>query len=650
MVKRLLATILTCSPILLFSQSIQLGLGAEGNLNNVIVNPDSKSVIGTTWGDTLHFKHQSVTMPFSYKIPIFFRYKMNNGLWFELNYATENINIESTGDANHPDEVLADWVNEYLVQDLWPEYDAMYNGNPNYGLDTITQTEFLEQYWSAAFQKEYDFWNEKFTYLQRTSYNSLGIQIGYTFLRTKKIRPFISTGFTWSSQKHKYQLKSLSYSADSKNYTEFNNYYDLLQEMPELNHNLFFVSLNLGMEIHKMRFGISARTTINSLEQSKFEIERLTQDQTLKMMWSLGAYANFSLFDFNLRDAGDRKKLKDDELKVLGDYKEKKKKIKLSVGLDLPFYTDISNHFEQTNPDSASLSWYTNEGEEWPIIENVWIYHQKAVLEPDEVNSTIEDNAYSEIIALGNIKMIRQFPQLSFNMEYEPVDWFSMETKIGYQFNEIHTQGRYIFQKISYFELYDSLGNFEGWDYYSDESMRPIVFRETFHNISIAERLNFKFTVVPGFMIGFSGGAKANLFLPGKFRIDEVNYNNIDLLSDFNDYWTNGNNDKNWVDYEDYTNGMYYDDYNFFYFDEMVIQSDQLGDYIDFEQTFNDVGEDQRMSNFKNKINFTWMAGIDFYFERLRFNIYTEGAITDINFLYRDYLSVGMGIHYYIRK
>ncbi|MEZ4938008.1 MAG: hypothetical protein R2799_10505 [Crocinitomicaceae bacterium] len=652
MVKKLLAATTLFFTFFSTAQNIQLGLGAEGYINGVITN-NNQSEVGFTNGyntyldqfgfdslvpiiDTMFLTHNKFTAPFSFRVPIFVRYKMKNGMWFQLDYATENLTFKSSGDLNYSDEWISNSTLYYMSNYLWPHYDTTYNYN---GIDS---TQFMEDFYDVSFEKEKNYWKEGFAYKEMVSVNSLGFQFGYTFLRTKKIRPFLSIGFTWSSRKYKYSLQSLS----STNYYG-NNEYTFVNELPEINQNLFFTNLTLGVEIHKIRFGLAGRININSLEDPYRNVERLSTNQILKTMYSFGGFMNFSLFDFNLRDAGDRKKLKDDEMKVLGDYVENKKKIKLSFGLDLPLYTNISNQYEQFGSYESELYWETNQGEQWGLAENVWIWHQKYVIEPDEANVSMEENEYNEILALGGIKMIKQFPGISFNMEYEPVSWFSWETKIGYQYNEYHTQGRFISQKVNWYFINDTSGGY--WDYYSTETMSPIVLRETFHNLSLGQRFNFKFNVVPGFQIGFSGGAKANFFIPGTFVIEPNEYNDDPILPEFDSYWTRGtgNYGEKWKDIEDYSIGDTYDEYNFVYFDEVAY--DQNGD-LDLGSTFKNVGDDERMAHFKNKINFTWMAGIDFYFERLRFNLYTEGAITDINFLYRDYLSVGLGIYYYLRK
>lgn len=651
MVKRLLAICLLSLSTSIFSQSIQLGLGAEGYLNNIIFDKQgrSKSQVQDPYisQDTsrnplteYNFYFENGSAPFTWRIPIFMRYTMKNGLWFQLDYSTEKIAYRFNGNGNFSEGWLVESVQLWL-DELWWDYNA-FGWNEN----NISYEQFRDLYIEDIEDKERQFWNEPFSYKETTTLNNLGINIGYTFLRTKKIRPFISAGFTWASKKHKFHQQSLSF-----NSSYFSDYNEVLNEMPTINENMYLVDLKLGVEIHKIRFGISGRTTIGNIQSQSPDPSRYSSENVYKMMYSFGGFMHYSLFDFNLREAGDRKKLKDDELKVLGDFQEKKKLVKLSIGVDLPLYTNINSYYEQTNAIyGEELILTTDNGDQLSFTENLLIMHQRDVIEPNSSNTAMENNYYLEIAALGEIKKINQFPGLSFNIELEPVKWFSWETKLGYQFNEFQIEGKLYRQYDNFYNEWDTTLN----DYFitwnegaSFQYMTYLVQRESFHNVSLGQRFNFKFDIVPGFQIGFSGGAKANLFLSGKFRIEPEDYNSWEIQRDFDQYWNRGENSDKWYSINDFDPNLYYDEYNLVTFDKPVYDVD--GD-LDFENTFVDVPESEKMSNFTNRFNFTWMAGIDFYFERLRFNIYGEGAITDINFLYRDFFTVGLGIHYYLRK
>lgn len=613
MVKKLLFITLLISS-LGYGQSLELGIGAQGNLNWLKGNESFTTLTldKAPYFDTVYFRFDDTKMDVSFSIPLFLRFRTKFGLWLDLNYSTEKLTTRVSGTSNYSENYLNDYT-----------YYSMYNAWQTDG-SNLTEQEFYDTYYDIFYQNEKDEWEEDVSYLEITKYNNFEFNVGYTFLRTKKIRPFISLGLNWYNRVWINHYQELHYN------TEWvNEYSTIYKTIPRMNSNIFLLNLGVGVELFNMQLGLKARQSVGYIQEYEFydqlknEAGFFTSD-LYEHITSFSFYMKYNLFNFNLRSKEDRKKLKDDELKVLGDFKEKNKIIKLGIGIDLPIYTNINSHTDKYGwgRDSIFISDYDSN---MFFIEKLFLYNDKNEVQVNQGTGLLDTNNVLTIVGLGRIKRIHQLPRVSFKMEVEPIKYFSYETNINYQYAEFDTEAKY------YQSSYD-------WDN-SEESevMRSLVLRQSFHNISLGQKLNFKYDVSPGMYVGINGGVNFNFMLPGKFKYTEMGYNDNELLEEFDKWHLRGDNSKAW---NQFSPDDFYSDYSMF-----TAEFDDVGDLIT-----SDVTDENRMSTFGQRFWISWTAGLDFYYDKLKISPYVEGKISDINFMYQDYFSVGLGFTYYLRK
>ncbi|MCB0477267.1 MAG: hypothetical protein KDC84_03835 [Crocinitomicaceae bacterium] len=603
MVKKLLLLVLLTTTFS-FGQRFELGIGAKGNFNWMKSNDDFTSGIVDVYDDTLFMKFDQVKMNMSYSIPVFVRFRTNFGFWTELSFSTEKLTTKGYGTANYSDYTLNGWVMYNLTQDY-----------PNSGYNDPNQ--FRLDYYDQYFNREKEYWEEQVAYEEVTQYNNVALNFGYTFLRTKKFRPFALLGVEWNSRTNKNHYQSLIYSS-----YWIEDYSPLYRKLPRLNSHLFFINIGAGIELYNMQLGLNLRQSVGYTQEYEFkdEVDKTSNpySELYKNITGISFFLKYSLFNFNIRNADDRKKLKEEELKVLGDFKEKSKIIKLSVGAHVPIYTNVNSLYDKRYPKDTVLIMENGAA----FTENVYLYNQRVESGVGPTGGFVTDTAYT-LVGLGRIKRISIFPKLSFGVEVEPVKYFSYEASLNYQFSEYDTEAKVLKYDINWVNNTSSY------------LQRTTVMRQTLHTISIGQKLNVKYDVTPELFIGVNGGVNLNFIAPGKHKSDYPGYNADPIFEEFDNFIFRGDSTRNWN--FDYGGGDPNNIYQYVYLNE------QTG-------YFEGVPTDEVMTIDKGRFWMTWTAGIDIYFDRLRISPYIEGAIIDQNFLYQDYLSGGIGFTFYLRK
>lgn len=613
MVKRLLLLVLLVSSIS-FGQRFELGIGAKGNFNWLKGYDDFVTGTVDTYGDTLFMNFDNMKLNFSYSIPVFVRFRTKFGFWAELNLTTEKLHSTVSGQANYSNWQLDQWTNQNLMND--------WNNDTQLGQMFQTYQDFENAMYDQYYNREEDYWSEQLSYEEVTQYNNVALNFGYTFLRTKKFRPFALLGFEWNSRTNKNHYQSLDY-------TSFfiDDYSKIYRKLPRLNSHLFFLNIGGGIELYNMQLGFNLRQSLGYAQEYEFkdEVDEATNpySELYKNLTSVSFFLKYSLFNFNIRSGEDRKKLKEEELKVLGDFKEKGKLVKLSLGAHVPIYTNVNSLYDQTyNRDSIYIQSHPNL-ETFYVDENVWIQHYRTEYGVNSLGDFDTVNTHT-LIGLGRIKRISIFPKISFGVEIEPIKYFSYEASLNYQFTEYDTEAK----------LYEF-----GYDWQNTgepyQKMRSTVLRQTINTISIGQKVNVKYDVTPELFIGINGGVNLNFIAPGKFKFQEPGYNADPLFEEFDKYIFRGDTSKNW-NYA-YGGGSATEAFFYEYYDQ------QTGNFVP-------VPENEVMTLEKGRFWLTWTAGIDFYFDRLRISPYVEGAIIDQNFLYRDFFTAGLGFTFYLRK
>jgi hypothetical protein len=612
MVKRLLLITLLFSSFS-FSQTFELGFGAKGNFNWLKGNEEFLTGTFDSYGDTVYFNFNRTKMDFSYSIPIFLRFRTNFGFWTELSFATETMRATISGTSNYSQNYLQFYTEQEMIDD--------YNNQSN-NLQTIypTYNDFYNNEFGSYYNRESDYWEEKVSYREITQYNNVTVNFGYTFLRTKKIRPFALLGFEWNSRANKNHYQEL-------NYKTFwvTDYSTIYRKLPRLNSHLFFLNIGAGIEMHNLQLGMHLKQSLGYAQEYEFkdeiDEEANPYSDLYKNITSFSFYLKYSLFNFNVRSSADRKKLKDDELKVLGDFKEKSKICRISLGVSVPFYTNINSFYDQTyNPDTIYQS---ANNPNMVMDENVVISNFRE--ESGIVSGgNFETRNTATHIGLGRIKRINQFPKLDFVLEIEPVKYFSYEASIGYQYAEYDTEA-----KVLHF-------GYDWQDQEDIETLESTVLRQNINTISIGQKLNVKYDVTPELFIGINGGVMFNFFIPGKYKFQNPGYNNDPLFEEFDKYYVRGDSSKNWNNTIDGAG----DPSNSYYFRS----------YNPDSQLLEDIGRDEVMTPQQGRFWMSWTAGIDFYYDRLKVSPYVGGKIIDMNFLYRDFFNVGIGFFFYLRK
>ncbi|MEZ4938006.1 MAG: hypothetical protein R2799_10495 [Crocinitomicaceae bacterium] len=601
MVKRLLLFVLLTSTLAI-GQRFELGIGLKGNFNWLKGNDEFLTGTIDKDGDTLFMNFDETKINFSYSIPIFVRFRTKFGFWSELNFTTEKLNSVVSGTANYGAYSLDQWTQSYLESDF-----------PN----GYTQ-DIYDQY----YLRTQEYFKEQVSYEEVTQYNNIALNFGYTFLRTKKFRPYALLGFEWNSRTNKNHYQSLEFESY---YVE--NYSTIYRKLPRLNSHLFFINIGGGIELYNMQLGFNLRQSVGYAQEYEFkdEVDEATNpySELYKNITSISFFLKYSLFNFNIKSSEDRKKLKNEELKVLGDFKEKNKLVRLSLGGHVPIYTNVNSLYDQTYPkDQLYVASHPNLDTVY-VDENVWIEHYRT-----EYNANASggiDTLYSHtFIGLGRVKRISIFPKISFGVEIEPVKYFSYEASLNYQYTEYDTEA-----KVYEFG-YNWAQNAQPY-----QTLRSTVLRQTLHTISIGQKVNVKYDVSPDVFIGINGGIYLNFIAPGKFRFKEPGYNADPLFEEFDKFIFRGDTSKNW----NYAYGGGNPDEAYFY------------NYWDGESgSFKEVPTNEVMTLDKGRFWMTWTAGFDVYFDRLRISPYVEGKIIDMNFLYRDYFSAGIGFTFYLRK
>ena len=588
-----------------FGQRFELGIGGKGNFNWVQGNENFITSILDSNNDTILLNFDQSKAKFSYSIPIFVRFRTKFGLWAELAFTTEKLHVDVAGTANYSDTK----INGLAIQNMMNDY-------PSSGL---TYNQFYNNYYSQYFNREKENSQQLISYEEVTQFNNISLNFGYTFLRTKKFRPFGLLGLEWNSRTNKNHYQSLKYQSPL-----VEDYTSIYNKMPRLNSHLVFINIGAGIELHNLQLGFNIRQNVGAVQEFEFEDNIIFNNNSslYKNITSISLFLKYNLFNFNVRSSTDRKKLKNENLKVLGDFKEKSKLIKLTLGAYVPVFTNLNSYYDHTNPtDTHTLSTHPDL-DPMSITDNVLISHDRTESGLDNNGQFQTENA-STIIGLGRMKRISIFPKIGFGVEIEPVKYFSYETSINYQFTEFDTEAR--LYKLGY--------NWES-DASPFQSIQTTALRQTMHQFSIGQKINLKYDVSPDLYVGISGGAYFNFFAPGQFRFEDFGYNNDPLFEEFSNYVLSGDQSKNF-------NGAYAD-----------VSSNETYSYQYYDQSSNSFNSilDQTMSDSKGRFWMSWMASFDLYFDRLRISPYIEGRITDINFLYRDYLSGGISFLFYLRK
>lgn len=601
MVKRILIITILCSTSL-FAQRIELGIGGKGNFNWVQGNEDFYTSVIDTNNDTILMNFDQSKVKFSYSIPIFARFRTKFGFWGELAFTTEKLHAHVLGNANYSNHKLNGWA-----------IDRMLNDFPSSGL---TYNEFYDIYYNQYFNSEKETWNKQIAYEEIAQFNNVSLNFGYTFLRTKKFRPFGMLGFEWNSRTNKNHYQSLDYSTST-----VEDYSKIYERMPRFNSHLFFINIGGGIELHNLQLGANIRQGVGAIQEYEFDENQPnnTDAKLYKNITSISLFLKYSLFNFNIRNSNDRKKLKKEDFKVLGDFKEKSKLIKLTLGAYVPVFTNVNSyydHSETTKTHTISSDANLNSVD---IAGNVWIKH-------DRIESGVDQNGQfttvnpRTIIGLGRMKRISIFPKIGFGIEIAPVKYFAYETSINYQFTEFDTEA-------SLYKLeYDWQNNVTPY-----QSLRTTVLRQTLHQFAIGQKINLKYDVTPDLFLGISGGVYFNFMAPGRYRFEDPGYNSDPLFESFDHYFFRGDNSKS------FNEGNGNESYTYEYFD-------------DSQNSFQPISDNDRMINGSGRFWMSWMASFDLYFDRLRISPFVEGRITDINFIYRDYLSGGISFLFYLRK
>ena len=522
MVKKLLLIIVFVISTIGFNQSLEFGIGAKGNLN-WLKGDDSFSTLTldrTPYFDTVYFNFNETKMDMSFSIPLFLRFRTKFGFWSELSYSTEKLAANVSGTSNYSNEYLTDYT-----------YFNMQNAYNNSNIN-MTLQEFYDTYFDIFYQAEEENWEEQVAYKEITKYHSLDLNLGYTFIRTKKIRPFASLGFTWNSRVHINHYQELNYETDW-----VNDYSNIYKKIPRMNSNLFFITVGGGIEMFNLQLGAQFRQSVGEIQEWEFNQYSDGSSSASSTLYnnisSFSFYLKYSLFNFNFRNKDDRNKLKNDELKVLGDFKEKNKLVKLGVGIGVPMYTNLRSYSDQYNANQDTI-YQSVETPSMFLTENIFIGNYRNEIQVNPSNGQIDTQRVSTYIALGRLKRIHQLPKINFSIEIEPIKYFTYQTDIAYQYSEYDTEAKVL------------VIDFDWATNTQTEYMRTTVLRQSFNTISLGQKINLKYDVSPDIFIGINGGVNINFMIPGKFKFDEPGYNAHPLFEEFDRWFVRGETDKNW--------------------------------------------------------------------------------------------------------
>lgn len=604
MVKSLLFSILLFCTSFTMAQKIQLGIGVTGNFNALQGYDNFRIQLQDNVGDTIFFNFRETSMNLSYSTPVYVRYQSKFGLWTSLSYATENMNTSISGTSNYSEEFLQENT-EYHIQDAYAEDPA-----------GLTYEEYYNRYYDLYYRNEENFWEEKIAYKEESKFHRIHLDVGYSFLRTKKIKPFVSLGLIWNSRVFTNHYQELDYST-----IWVDNYSTLYQKMPRLNSNIFFLNLTGGIEVFNIQLGAGVRQSIGNIQEFEHENYQVNKSESdlYKSITSFSLFLRYNLMNFNIRSAEDRKKLKKEEDKVLGDFKEKTKKLKIAVSAEIPLYTDL---WTPSDYDFYSDTIFpTSNDSSMFITEDVLILNEKYITTINEAGQLDTTDLFS-VIGLDRIKRISILPKINFSLMYAPWEFFSYQTSLGYQYSEFDMEGKF----------YQSVFDFD--NYTTTDKMESFVYRSTLHTISLGQKLNFMFKVSPAVKLGFNVGANINFSIPGRFKSNKFGYNNNSLIEKFDQWYMQGTNEEEWN--TPTTNQELYDDYSFV--------------KIEDDGSFTPIDQETGLYDFPSKFWFSWTAGIDIYYDRLKITPFIEGRVININYLYQDYISAGLGITYYLRK
>lgn len=588
----------------LYSQLVEFGVGIRGNFNILSGNENYVLPTQDAYGDTVYLRFNQHKMSVSYNIPVFVRYKGRKGFWGEFSLTREKLIATGTGFSNYSDSYLMNYSQNQMLQD--------YSQDPLLQQAYPIFNDFYTDYSSQYFSRAKESWKEDLEYVEETQYNNIAITCGYTFLRTKKFRPFIMAGLEWNAKSYKNNFQSLKYRS-----SQVDDFYSVYQSLPQLKNHIFYLNFGAGLEMFDMHIGLHIRQSLGNI-RSVVGIGSIPQDDYYKYISSVSVYLKYSLFKFNIRSREDREKLKKEELKVLGDYTEKNKIIKLTTGAEVSVFSNVNSPFE--NSDYSDSVPVANSG--FYLYENIRIENQRIESGSNAIGDFTTDTAFTTI-GLGNIKQINMFPNLRFNMEIEPIKYVSFEIGLAYQYSAYDTEARLI---KSYYD----------WEAQADQNKQyHTVFRQTFNRIALSARINLKYDVAPDFFIGINGGFNFNYSIVSKHKFEYPGFNADPLLFEFDKYFVRDDNSKDWN--QENGNGDPNDRYTYEKYDE------NLG-------TYTPIPSSDLMNGFKGKFWTTWTVGIDFYYDKLRISPFVEGRVTDLNFLYQDFLRLGVGFYFYLRK
>ncbi len=306
------------------AQSLDLIVGARYNINQLNGNYQYSIVVPDVDGWPLRSNYTKFSMEPSQEAQIGLRFNFKNSLYLEANYSNNVTRINLEDQSNYSDSML----NALAYAEV---YDTWFNSSQNLGWES-----YYDEYFDVAKAEQREFWRTDYTYTEEIKNHNSSLLLGYKFLQNRPVRPFLELGVTWMYQYRQYLYQFINQSSE---FVPNNLLY--YEQSPRVWYNLWFGTIGAGLQVHRLKAGVRLRTSLVELEQP-VDIPDPGNYNPLYNAWNqYGFYLHYDLFSADIVKAENKKKLKELEHVVAGEYERKEKKFVLGVRLNYPITSNI---------------------------------------------------------------------------------------------------------------------------------------------------------------------------------------------------------------------------------------------------------------------------------------------------------------------
>ena len=522
-------------------QSLSMGVSSNTLVSQTNFNSQNKFDIMDDKGDTLILSSNAMKLSSIFSIPIYARYNSKKNWWIQISYGYENWRLTTDAETNYSPHINNARADQKVLK-AWQTYQG----------DISNYNEFYNTFHAIYAANETNLNRKTLTTYEQVQYNKISLGFGSSFNNKAKVKIFYGAGVDMLTFSTSESYQGLVY--------ENNNLakqYELLENLPKLNNIKFGPYIKFGLEKQNLRLGFDMHFfnnptyTNDRLNNTSILYNNELKKNPLRFIVNYGLHINYTVFNQNIGQKIDPEKMNVLDPEIIGKYKEKIKLLRFGFTANFPsfrnsgwsaldeysiseeshatlnnslkaksdFYLHGVNVFEDDFIDELSDNIYLEKK-----INNLYV-NESGLIDTNEITKTI-------FFGWGNINTVIKSPKITGFASFSPFNIVSFELNAGYQ--------RQTLGVIAYEKEESNLNNEDF------RQIRKLLYQENFHEISIGLNNAFHKNLNNTSKVGFHLGLNYNMWLPGKFKQEKGGVNDSELLSDFHDYFINGENQEEW--------------------------------------------------------------------------------------------------------